>query len=125
MASDHRTMRSGPGPTFTCSNQRLWRMIPSRRSSQAFQHGLVPLQYPSFYRSLLPPASLGEPEGSRVRLRPYNTTNFRLHDYLCGAKFPEWSRCERPSCTTASYPCRGRNPYISKEGVSFDHLDTS
>jgi len=23
MASDQRTMRSGPGPTFTCSNQRL------------------------------------------------------------------------------------------------------
>ncbi len=39
MGSDHRTMGPGLGPTFSWSNQRLWRMIPYCRSSQAFQHG--------------------------------------------------------------------------------------
>lgn len=117
MGSNHRTMRPGPGPIFPCSNQRLWRMIPSFGSSQAIKHGLVPLQYPSFYRSLLPPASVGN---ARRKLGPVASLQ---HGKLSSARLSTQteisrsSRCERPKRTPVSDRQGTRNPHISMQDV--------
>ena len=87
-------MRSGPGPTFTCSNQRLWRMIPSCRSSQAFQHG-------NARRKSGPVASL-----QHDRLSPASLST--------QTEISRASLSEHPERTPVSYPGRGRNPYISR-----------
>lgn len=58
-------------------------------------------------------------EGSRVRLRPYNTADFRLHHYLHKLKFPGvLSLSEHPERTSMSYRWPEPNSYISEEGIS-------